>query len=80
MKDDDDDEINEDADHPAKKVKLRDVSNRFGSVVTDGDTLATFSKGFVLDTTKSNTQWAVRTLEAWSSWRNSVYLEEHVPG
>ena len=39
MKDDDDNEI-DDTDHPAKQVKLRDVSNRFGSVVTDGDTLA----------------------------------------
>ena len=56
MKDDDDDQIDEDADHPAKKGKLRDVCNRFGIVVTDGDTLATFSKGFVPDTTKSNTQ------------------------
>ena len=42
--------------NPAKKSKLdeckpmKDVSNRFGSRVTDGDMLTTFSKGFVPET------------------------------
>ena len=51
--------------NPAKKSKLderkpmKDVLNRFSSCVTDGDMLATFSKGFVPKNTKQNTQWAV---------------------
>ena len=40
-------------------AKLWDVSNRFGICVTDGDALATFSKGFVPNNTKHNMQWAV---------------------
>ena len=44
----DDDEIDQNAvQNPAKakQDELTDVSNRFGSVMTNGDTLATFSKG-----------------------------------
>ena len=53
---------------PSKRPKLEpssDATNRFGSLVTGTDTLATFSKGFVLDNTKLNTQWSLCT---WSSW------------
>ena len=59
---------------------LKDVSNQFGSCVTDGDTLSTFSKGFVSDNAKQNTQWAVQTFEAWSTWRSGVYEDNPVPG
>ena len=45
--------------------------------MTDGDTLVKFWKGFVPDTTKNNTQWAVRTLEA---WRNRTIQDDPVPG
>ena len=48
--------------------------------MTDAGTLATFSKGFVPDTTKQNTQWAVRTFNAWSTWRNGVYTDDPLPG
>ena len=37
-----------------ERQPLTDVSNQFGSCVTDGDMLATFSKGFVPDNTKYN--------------------------
>ena len=72
-------------ENPPKKVKLdecqplKDISNRFGSCITDGETLTTFSKGFVPANTKQNTQWAVRTFEAWSAWRNGVYQDDRVP-
>ena len=59
---------------------LKEVVNRFGGSVTDVGTLATYSKGFVPDTTKHNTQWAVRTFNAWSTWRNGVYTDDPVPG
>ena len=47
--------------------------------MTDGDTLATFSKGFIPENTKQNTQWVVRAFEARSTWRNSVYVDDPVP-
>ena len=58
---------------------MKDISNRFGSCITDGETLTTFSKGFVPANTKQNTQWAMRTFEAWSAWRNGVYQDDRVP-
>ena len=70
---------------PPKKVKLdecqplKDISNWFGSCVTDGETLTTFSKGFVPINTKQNTQWAIQTFEAWRAWRNGVYQDDRVP-
>ena len=60
--------IDEEDVHPSKRAKveemeecrpLKEVANRFGGSVTDAGTLATFSKGFVPDTTKQNTQWAL---------------------
>ena len=42
-----------------ERQPLKEVVNRFGGSVTDVGTLATYSKGFVPDTTKHNTQWAV---------------------
>ena len=72
-------------ENPPKKVKLDEcqplkyISNRFGSCVTDGETLTTFWKGFVAANTKQNTPWAVQTFEAWSAWRNGVYQDDHVP-
>ena len=56
---------------PSKKPKvepLSDATNRFGSLITGTDTLATFSKGFVPDNTKLNTQWSLRMFQSWSSW------------
>ena len=73
-------------DNPPKEIKLdvcqplEGISNQFGSCVTDADALTMFSKGFVPDNTKQNTQWAVRTFEAWSTWRNGVYEDDRVPG
>ena len=67
---------------PAKRMKLEpldDITNQFGNSVTGGDTLATFSKGFVPENTKMNTQWAVRAFQSWSSWRNGVHPDDPVP-
>ena len=69
--------IDEEFVHPSKGAKveehqsLKDVVNRF---MTDVGTFATFSQGFVSDSTKA------QTFHAWNTWRNGVYTDDLVPG
>ena len=67
---------------PSKRPKLEplsDAANRFGSLVTGTDTFATFSKRFLPDNTKLNTQWSLCTFQSWSSWWNEVHSDDPVP-
>ena len=64
-----------------RRGPLADATSRFGnsSAVTDDNKLATISKGFVPDTTKSNTSWALRTFHSWHEWRNGIHPDDEVP-
>ena len=57
---------------------LLEDTSRFGGTVTDGNTSAIVSKGFVPET-KSNTQWALQVFQLWREWRNSSQYDDQVP-
>ena len=63
----------------ASQRSILEDTSRFGGAVTDLETLAVVSKGFVPENTENNTQWALRVFQSWYEWRKSSECDDKVP-
>ena len=75
---------NQDPAPEVKRAKLdvtprsKKQSKRFENIAASPE-LASSSKGYIPPNTEANTQWAVRTFDAWRTWRSTAKPEDPVP-
>ena len=75
---------NQDPAPEVKRAKL-DVTPRSNKQskhfekITASPKLASSSKGYIPPNTEANTQWAVRTFDAWRTWRSTAKPKDPVP-